>query len=328
MAQQIIKQGAFDADVANAINLNFQQLGMVAGNIIYLDPFAGYNGNSGQYPSQAVATLQAAYNGLREGKNDVAVLLSNGLTTSSARLASGFTWSKNEAHLMGYSSGVNISNRSRIAPTAATTAFANFFTVSGSGCLIQNVQFFQGFDTGTTAAIAMTVSGGRNMFNNCHIAGMADTASAQSSTSRNLLVTGTGENEFVNCTIGIDTVTSNTTNASLEFAAATPRNQFRGCIFPRMTSSAGTLFITVATGGMDRFQYFDRCVFINAVNSASTTMTAACTLAASAGGMLFWKDCTVVGATDLFSDATTAAQMWMDGAAPTTTTSSLAIHPA
>lgn len=325
----ISQEGAFDSTVRRLINQNFNSLGITPGTVYYLDPFAGYNGNDGLSPSTAFKTLATAYNALAEGKDDVVVLLSNGLTTSTARIESAFTWSKNAAHMVGVSSGVNISNRSRIAPTGSTTAFANFFTVSGSGCYFSNLQFYQGFDTGTTAAICMTVTGGRNLFNNCHFAGMADTESAQSSTSRSLKVSGTGENMFVNTTIGVDTVASNTTNASLELASATPRNQFIGCIFPRMTSSSGSLFIVgAATGCIDRFTIFKQCLFINAVKSTSTTMTAAVTLAASAGGLFLLKDSTLVGATDWGSDSTTFAQIFIDGAAPTANSSGLAVATA
>jgi hypothetical protein len=51
-------------------------------------------------------------------------------------------------------------------------------------------------------------------------------------------------------------------------------------------------------------------------------------MAASAGGLLFLKDCSAIGITDWFSDATTAAQMFVDGGAPTAATSGLAVNPA
>src|SRR3989304_3346388 len=144
----IVGEGSFDATVRAQVNANFQAAaGLSVGNVYYLDPFAGYDGNTGLYPSQAFKNLATGYDALREGKNDVLVLIQNGLATASARLSSAFTWSKNAAHLMGASSGVNISNRSRIAPTAAVSAFANFFAVSGSGCLFQKIQWFPGLET-------------------------------------------------------------------------------------------------------------------------------------------------------------------------------------
>jgi hypothetical protein len=299
------------------------------GSVFYLDPANGNDTNTGLSPTSAFQSLAQAYAALTSGKNDTIFLIGDGSTAATARVNAAFTWAKSATRLIGVSSGVNISNRSRIAPTGTTTAFANFFTVSGSGCLFANIQWFHGFDTGTTAAICMTVTGGRNLFLNCHIAGMGDAASAQSATSRNLKISGTGENEFVDCTIGIDTVTRTVANASVEFASACPRNQFHNCLFPIYTSSATTLGIIVAAAaGSDRFQLFKSCIWMNAVGSGSTTMTGLATLAASIGGILILKDCTCVGFTDLFTDTTTRDQLRIDGAAPTSTTTGLAITPA
>lgn len=321
--------GAFTPDDGSYIQQLINQSAASTGSVFYLDPVNGIDTNDGLSPAGAVRTLAQAYAMLTSGKNDTIYLIGDGSTSATARVNAAFTWAKSATRLIGVSSGVNISNRSRIAPTGSTTAFANFFTVSGSGCLFQNIQWFQGFDTGTTAAIAMTVSGGRNLFLNCHIAGMGDAASAQSSTSRNLKISTTGENMFVNCTIGIDTVTRTVANASIEFAGGCPRNQFINCDFPIYTSSATTLGLIVSlAAGSDRFQFFKSCTFLNAVGSGSTTMTALATFAASMGGIVVLKDCTCVGMTDLFTDTTTRDQIRIDGAAPTSTTTGLAITPA
>lgn len=298
-------------------------------NVYYVNPASGSDNNDGLSQNTALQNVATAYAMCVSGNNDCVALVGNGATSATWRLSAGFTWEKSATHLVGLSSGVNLSNRSRVAPSSGATAFANLFTVSGSGCRFENVQFFHGFDTGTTAQICMTVTGGRNLFINSHLAGMGDAASAQNASSRSLKISGTGENQFVDCTIGIDTVTRTTTNASVEFASATPRNEFHNCVFPFMTSNAGVRGIyAAATGSMDRFQLFDRCLFINAVGSTSTTMTALTTLGASTGGILVLKDCTTVGMTDIFADATTAGQMWIDGAPPVTTTSAIAVNPA
>jgi hypothetical protein len=204
-------------------------------------------------------------------------------------------------------------------------------TVSASGCLFQNIGLWSGFTTGTTSQICLTVTGSYNKFDTCHIAGMADTESADHAGSRCLKIgsSGSGENEFVNCTIGVDTVTRSAANASIEFAGGTPRNKFIGCINRILTDDATALGI-LGTGAscMDRDQTFIDCQFINQVKSTGTAMTALVTLPASAGGLILLDRCTVVGVTDLFSDSTTAAQMYVDGGPPTSTTSGLAINPA
>ena len=269
----ITQYGSFTKQIADQINQNISAagVGFINGNIILLDPFAGVDTNDGI--TAPVQSLGRAYGIGREGKNDVIALISNGLTTSTARVNTAFTWAKNALHLVGVSNGVNISNRSRIAPSTSATAFANFFTVSGSGCLFSNVEIYAGFTTGTTAAIALTVTGGRNLFYNSHIVGMSDAASAADAGSRSVKISGTGENQFVNCTIGDDTTARTNANASVEFAGGTPRNEFRNCVFPFYSGDGNSLGVKVGAAGMDRFNLFDKCMFINAIRSGATSMT-------------------------------------------------------
>ena len=295
----ITQYGSFTKAIADQINANVSAagVGFINGNIILLDPFAGVDTNDGI--TAPVNTLSRAYGIGREGKNDVIALISNGLTTSTARVNSAFTWAKNALHLVGVCDGVNLSNRSRVAPSPTATAFANFLTVSGSGCLFSNFELFQGFNTGTTAAIALTVTGSRNLFFNSHLTGMADAASAADAGSRNVKIATGGENQFVNCTIGEDTTARTNANASVEFASGTPRNEFRNCVFPFLSGDGNTLGVKVLAGGMDRFQLFDKCMFINATKSTGVAMTAlgAITAPTSPAGMIVYRDCGLVGIT-------------------------------
>jgi hypothetical protein len=202
--------------------------------------------------------------------------------------------------------------------------------VTAQGCYFANFSVFHGFGTGTTSQICWIDAGGRNYYENVNFQGMGDAASAASAGSRSLRITGSnGENTFVRCTVGLDTVARGAANASLEFAAGTPRNRFLECLFPFQASAATPLgILTSAAASMDRWQSFERCVFVNNVASTSTTLTALATLAASSGGLVLLKDCTTVGFTDLFSDANTAGQMYIDGGAPTAATTALAVAPA
>lgn len=293
----ITSYGSFTKQIADQINANINAagLGFLNGNIIMLDPFAGVDTNNGI--TAPVNTLGRAYGIGREGKNDVIALISNGLTTSTARINSTFTWAKNALHLVGISCGVNLSNRSRIAPFTASTAFASFFSITKSGCLFSNVEIYAGFTTGTTAAIALTVTGGRNLFYNCHIVGMSDAASAADPGSRSLKISGTGENQFVNCTIGDDTIARTNANSSVEFALGTPRNEFRNCLFPFNSGDGNSLGVKILAAGSDRFQLFDKCLFVNAIKSGATSMTAlgAITAPTSPAGMVIYRDCGLVG---------------------------------
>lgn len=321
--------GAFTpADVA-AITANFQQLlGIGTGRVIFLDTVNGNNSFSGLSSDKAVRTLAQAYAMANSGKNDTIALIGDGSTTATLRLEAAFTWAKNATHLIGVCAPSRISQRARIAPSSSTVAFANFFTISGNGCVFANLQWFDGFTTGTTSQIAHVVSGSRNVFYNCHIAGIADAEAAASAGSRCIKFSGGSENYYKDCTIGIDTVSRGAANANIEFASGCTRNIFDDCVFPIMASAATPLGIIVSgAAGSDRFQLFRRCMFINAVKSTATAMTALATLAASIGGMIVFKDCSIIGITGWGTDATSKAQMYLDGYVPSNA-SGIAVNPA
>lgn len=331
--QQIQSEGAFDASVRRAINTNFNTLfgAVVAvGTVYFLDPANGSDGNDGLSSGAAKQTLNAAYSLCTAGKNDTVVLIGDGATTGTARVNAAFTWSKNATHLMGFCSPVLFSQRARIAPTATTTAFTPFFTISANGCIFQNIQWFHGFNTGTTSQINMVLTGSRNYFANCAIDGMGDNESAQSAGSRSLKIGsgGSGENYFTNCSIGVDTITRTQANASLEFAGATPRNYFNRCVFPFMGSSAGVLGI-LGTGAdcLDRVNTFDNCLFLNAIKSSSTTMTVLTSLTnAATGGALMFKQCVLLGIGE-YGDTIALANSYIDGFTGAAATSGIAVNP-
>lgn len=319
----------------------------LTGTWFWVDPANGSDGNTGLSPQDPFATLYMAHSRMTAGKNDVCVLVGNGAASGSARLSTALAqtvsssvtagtlvWSKNACHLIGETAPTMVAQRARIAPptgvyTQATFGSGNFVTVTASGCIFSNFSLFNGFSTGGTNQICWTDSGGRNFYQNVDFGGLADAASAADAGSRSLKLSGsTGENTFVNCGVGLDTVTRSAANASLEFAGGCPRNTFIGCNFPFQTSASTPLGIIVsATAGSDRWQKFDRCTFINNVGSTSTTMAGLSTLAASMGGLLLMKDATMVGITEFGTDATSRGQIYVDGAAPTAGSSGIAVNP-
>lgn len=311
--------GAYTNLAALAISQALAKAGLfTTGNIYYLDPKNGNDNWNGQSPvSQGggvgpVKTLAIGYGLLSSGNNDVLVLIGDGTTNGTARLSSAFTWSKNAAHMIGICAPSLVSQRARIAPTAGVTAFANFFTVSGNGCYFSNIQFFQGFNTGTTAQICLTVSGQRNVFSNCSIDGMGDAASAQDTASRSLLVSG-GENRFTGCSIGVDTVTRTVANYSVEFSGNCARNAFEDCVFPIASSSTSAAILYTAAGAaIDRYTLFKRCVFISDIQSGGfSTPDGVAKLAAASGGLFAVQDSWYVGFTNFGADATTKAQCYL-----------------
>jgi len=317
----------------------------------FVDPVNGADGNSGLNPDEPLQSLYMAHYKCRSGYNDVVFLIANGASSGTSRLSlanaqavttatgqaaasSGtLVWSKNACHLIGICSPVQVSPRARIAPptgtyTAATFGSNNLVTVTGNGCMFANIQAYQEFSTGNAAEICWTDSGNRNFYINCHFAGIIDAAALAGTAARSLKLSGGGEHVFANCTIGVDTATRSVANASLEFASGSARNTFRNCIFPFMTSAAGVLgIITSAAASMDRWQLFDNCLFFNAVNSTSTTMTALATLSASSGGFLAFQNSTMAGISDFGTDATAEGQIFIMGPVPTDNTTGIAIRP-
>ena len=305
--------------------LLFLPNGITPGNVYYLDPVNGSDQNKGQSFGSAVKTLPAGYALLVEGHNDALVEIGNGLSTGSVRLSAPFTWAKNAAHFIGVCPSVAVGKRARIAPTAGVTAFANFFTVSGSGCLFKNLQFFHGFTAGVANMICLTVSGGRNLFEDCDIQGMGDTdgASAADTGSRSLLVTKTGENTFRRCTIGLDTVVRSVANYSVEFLGVTaplPRNVFEKCIFAQLSSSAQASALYVAAGGtagIDRYQIFEDCIFMNCPKATGyLAATGVLRLGAAQGGIFLFTNPACVGFTGWGYDATSRSGCLIVGGAP------------
>ena len=327
----IVEYGAFVPSTAQLIANAIGAMGLgMTGNIIYVDPVNGLDGNTGLSPVRdgsssvgPVATLAKAYAIGRSGYNDVIVLIGNGASTGSARITT-FTWAKNALHLVGVASPSAVSQRARIANPTTTGIIitANFFTLSGNGCLFQNLSFFQGAgagQTGIAAAICMTVSGQRNAFVNCSFEGMGDTTASVSATSRSLKVSA-GENAFYHCTIGLDTVARTNANASVEISGNAGRVLFEDCLFP-INSSDGLqyAFLAAAASAFDRWVLFKRSNFIASGTATAQLMHAVASSGSSTGKICLDSGCGTYGVTAL-GDATSLTQIWVAGGTATTGT--------
>jgi len=319
----------------------------LTGTYWFVDPAVGSDAYDGQSPETPFQTIYAAYAAAASGNNDVIVLIGNGSTSGTARmsvaLASSITssattgtitWAKNALHLIGVTAPTGVANRARFAPPTGTYTAATFgnngnmFNVTASGCIFANFSVFSGFSTGSASQVTWIENGGRNYYSSVQFGGFEDSASAGGANARALKVMGTGENTFVQCTIGQDTVQRSAANANLEFASATPRNKFINCDFPIFTSSATTLGIVgTGAGSIDRWNKFQTCLFFNAVDSTSTNLTVLASLNAAAGGSLVFNNSTLVGATK-WGDAGALANSFVDNAPPTAATSGLAVNPA
>lgn len=316
------------------------------GKWYFVDPAHGSDGNEGTADSP-LATLYRAYALARSGYNDVIVLVGDGSTTGTARMSVALaqtvdptattgtiTWAKNALHLLGMTAPTGIFQRARIAPPTGTYTAATFgnngnmFNVTASGCMFANFSVYGGFSTGSTTCMTWKDSGSRNYYGGVHIAGLADAASAGAAGARTLYLQGAQESVFERCTLGTDTVTRSAANATVEFDAngstACARIKFLECDFPFMASAASPLGMVAGASDLDRWIVFDRCRFLNASSSTSTTLTDLSTVNAAAGGYVLFNECIRVGITGLGSDLT---NLYVGGTT-TVNNAGLALQPA
>jgi hypothetical protein len=271
--------------------------------VFFVDQLNGSDGQRGDKPSRALATLSKAHSLMTSNRNDVAIVIGS-VTGTNANIASGsgssigvregatLAWSKDQCHIVGLAYN-RVSQRVSIRSDG--TEFTPLVNVTGDGCVFANIHAFHGYDD-DSAQICWVDGGERNAYYNVHFGGMGNQTAADHVGGRSLTITGTGlgENYFKDCVIGLDTVTRGAANSSLLISGGSTRNIFENCIFPAHLDSADALFVTIGALGIDRFVLFDNCVF----NSMGTTMTQGMSINASPGGNVLLKDCMLVGATE------------------------------
>lgn len=302
--QQISLAGAFVPDTINIINNNFALAGILTqGRQIWVKPVSGSDQNDGLSPQTAIKTLAAALVIATAGANDCVLLCAEGNASdaTTARQSATLLWSKDLVHLIGVNDGPALSQRSRVAFVPGYATASELITVSGDGCLFANVQFFMGVASALPTG-CMSVTGERNHFLNCHIAGMGNAANDIAG-AYSLRLAG-GENLFDGCTIGVDTVTLGAAaNSQILTALGATRCMFRDCTFLTYTNHAtNNNFLRCPASTIDRWLMFRDCIFINPVDAGSTLLTQAAIVASGgspAGAVLLVGGGTgVFGATD------------------------------
>lgn len=274
--------GAGGLQLATLNTINTLAAGMfpTQGNIFFVSPILGSDNNPGTVAAP-FKTLVAALAAATPNQNDIIYLVATGnaagLTTDYQNAL--LDWNKDQVHLIGVNAGPLFSQRSRVAFISSYAAATDLFKVSANGCLIQGIEFFMGVGSALPTG-CMTVTGQRNHFVRCHIAGMGNSANDISG-AYSLQLKGAEENLFEDCTIGQDTVQLGAqSNSVLLFSNASPggctRNWFRGCRLMLDTSHAtNCLFLRSGATSIDRETVFEDCLFINSINSGSTQLTEA-----------------------------------------------------
>lgn len=304
-------------------------LGMpIQGRIIWCSARAGSDNLDGS-KANPVRTLATAFGLAQSGRGDVIVLMpyTNTASTTSQYLTSNFDWNKDNTHLIGLGPLLEFSQRARIASSGSTT-FPTMFTVSGNGCKFLNVQFCHGIAVDEDQT-CLKVTGQRNEFAYCHIAGIGATEPAARAGSETLLLSGAQECVFRNCTIGIDTIPRQAANAEIRTESQATRNSFFDCTILGScgASGAGHLSLDIPSGGLDRWIKFDNCLFLNPSGfSGATAQTVAWSIHASAGGCVVARRCLSVNITDWGQSSLAWVDPAYDGT-DQTTVGGLAVNP-
>lgn len=281
--------------------------GPTQGKTFYVRPSGGLDGNDGLSPARAFKTLAKAHSKMTADQNDLCYLISednsaSGTTDYQSEL---LTWSKDLCHLIGVNAGGIVGQRSRVAMISTFTDATDLFKVTANGCLIANVHFFAGVaDTNPTGC--MEVTGERNRFVNCHIAGIGhannDIAGAYS-----LKLNAAAENVFEACTIGLDTIARGTAaNSGLLVDAAATRNLFDRCLFTAFLEHATNhVHVRLADAtAIDRWLWFRECLFNYESTNYGAAGTGVMNVPALTQGRVIVERCTA------FSDAPGTTIKW------------------
>ena len=213
------------------------------GRVFYVDSEAATSTdfNDGTDPNFPMSTLAAAFARCTSGMNDVVVLINQ--ATQYPVLAA-FDWNKSYTHLVGASADLpGVGQRCRVVALDSVD-LTQVMTVSASGCYFKNIQFYNG-NNAVAASGAVTVTGSRNLFENCFFAGMAHANPANDAASFSLKVSGS-ENTFSRCSIGLQTIIRTAANGELVLLGATCyRNKFVDCEFLSWSVTAGKSLIKI-----------------------------------------------------------------------------------
>lgn len=237
----------------------------------FVHPQSGSDGNSGLDTSNPLKTLSKALTLATANQNDTIYLLASSNTgaTTADVLDATLTWNKDLVHLVGVCAPTAVSQRARISQVLAS-AISPMVNVTANGCQFRNVQIIQE-SSSASSLVCLQVTGQRNVFENCHIAGLANvTQSAPGSCS--LKIDGGAENVFNHCVIGVDTIARDADATEILLDTDATRNLFEDCYITSYISATAFASVTLADAtAIDRWLIFKRCLFMT--DSTNRTIT-------------------------------------------------------
>jgi len=260
----------------------------------FVDPANGNDNNDGLAPDKALAGIEAAEAKCVANQHDCVLYIAG---SSGNNLAAALTWDKNYTHLIGICAPTRVAQRARIFQTSTLTGASPLLTISATGCIFKNIYIFQGVDD-ATSLINVSVTGGRNYFENVHFAGGGHATQAIDG-GASLKLDGAEENTFVNCTIGVDTIDAATGMMGILFDGEAHRNIFERCTIRMRAGNGGAGFVEIVDlTGIDRDTLFIECIFLN---NSGTDMTSGFVIPAGMGSprKIIMKDCVILGTAKL-----------------------------
>ena len=257
--------------------------------IFVVDYVNGSDANSGLKWNAPLKTVEAAYALTTDLKNDVVLLVGNGTSNVAA---AAITWANSYTHLIGLCSPIPDEQRSRIKPAAAL-ATTPFVTWSGSGCVVRNISFWHE-TTDALGVVNLFVSGGRNLFQNCQIAGAIGTNNITG--ARSLVISAGSGNFFKHCTIGNDTIQLATGVHTIELIAGAMHTTFEDCLIAHSAGVTTNCHVYAAgAAGVGRRNIFRNCLFINEEGVAQAEVILV-TAALALASYIFLDNCWFYGA--------------------------------
>jgi len=134
-------------------------------------------------------------------------------------------------------------------------------------------------------------------------AGICNATTGADTAARCLVINESGENYFLGCKFGVDTVLRSAVNPTVELVgnSSCARNTFEDCMFTLVTSDAGASHVTF-TGAYSSecWTLFKNCMFLN-TRGGTTTLTVSVIDPASVNGRILMNNSWFLGSTDLSS---------------------------
>ncbi len=307
--------GALLASTLATINLCAAGIFPTQGNIFFVEPFIGDDNAPGTV-SQPLKTLATALAMCTAGNNDIVYFLAHSNTAAQTTdyQTANLNWNKSLTHLIGVNCGPFLGQRSRVSNLSTANGFTGLLTVSANGCLIANMEFFQGGGaTVPAASTCVLVSGQRNRFVNCQISGVGH-ADLDQVGSNDLTITGS-ENIFQHCYIGLDTIIRATCVTGIVISGTPARTTFENCHVDCWTSATTYKLVSIATG-VDRWVKFKDCEFQAATNISSAVAPTGAIGITTMNGQVLVMNCGFFGITQVVTaDNAYVQQLGFNGVA-------------